>query len=73
MAEKDIIDFIIIFSLLLGDRVEYFSIFLLTIIGKDTYPVFQQLAFWWNSRQSCNQCPASGLAELSSWTTAKLR
>lgn len=36
MAEKNIIDFIIIFSLLLGDRVEYFSIFLVTIICKDT-------------------------------------
>lgn len=40
MAEQIIIDFIIIFSLLLGDWIEYFSIFLVTIIGKDTHPIF---------------------------------
>lgn len=57
------------FSLLLGDWVEYFSIFLITIIGKDAPPVFSQLVFWWNSHQSCNQRLEPGLVGLSSWMT----
>lgn len=72
MAEQIIMDFII-FLLLPRDLAEYFSIFLVTIIGKDTHPVFSQLVFWWNSHQSCNEGLEPGLAGLSFWTTVKLR
>lgn len=76
MAEQIIIDLITIFSLLPGDQVEYFSIFLVAIIGIsiiDAHPVFSQLVFWWTSRQSCNQGLEPELAALSSWMTVKLK
>lgn len=73
MAEQIITDFITVFSLLLGDCIEYFSNFLVTNISKGTHPIFSQLVFWWNSCQSCNQRLKPGLAGLSSWITAKLR